>query len=361
MTRQPQGARGRVERAVLAQLKHLEKHHARATLVVACSGGADSLALADAIIRLAPSREFKPVAVTVDHGWRAESGAQARKVQEILTGLGYSQVELLTLPDAQIAGKGKEGDARKRRYQALEEAASRHGSLGENVFILLGHTRDDQAETVLLGLIRGSGARSIAGMRSWDEGAGEHSARRAGYLRPLLALPRRDTVAACHEGGLSFIDDPSNYPEGPVRAADGTALRRSALRYHALPALEKALGVDPRPALARTAALLQADLDALDSLAADWFAKTQRGEGENVTLETKGLLAQPAAIRKRVWRLAALKAGARASDLRKVQLDAVDFMATHRRGTGPIQLPGKVTCTRVTGTYELYFHAQSRG
>lgn len=133
MTRQPQGARGRVERAVLAQLKHLEKHHARAALVVACSGGADSLALADAIIRLAPSREFKPVAVTVDHGWRAESGAQARKVQEILTGLGYSQVELLTLPDAQIAGKGKEGDARKRRYQALEEAASRYGSLGENV------------------------------------------------------------------------------------------------------------------------------------------------------------------------------------------------------------------------------------
>lgn len=361
MTRQPRGASGRIERAVLAQLKRLEKTHPQATLLVACSGGVDSLALAAALVRLAPSRDFKLVAATVDHGWRTESAAQAQKVQEILTGLGYSQVELLTLSPAQTAGKGKEGDARKGRYLALEAAASRYGLMGKNVFILLGHTRDDQAETVLLGLSRGSGARSIAGMRRWDEGAGEQSSRRAGYLRPLLELPRRDTVAACHEEGLPFIDDPSNYPGGPVRAADGTALRRSALRYQALPALEKALGIDPRPALARTAALLQADLDALDTVAANWFTQTHRKEGKAVTLETKALLAQPTAIRKRVWRMAALAAGARASDLRKVQLDAVDFLATHRRGTGPIQLPGKVNCTRLAGTYELIFRAQSKG
>ena len=328
---------------------------------MACSGGADSLALAAALVRLAPARDFKLVAATVDHGWRTESRAQAQKVQELLTGLGYSQVELLTPSPAQTAGKGKEGDARKGRDLALDAAASRYGSLGKNVFILLGHTRDDQAETVLLGLIRGSGARSIAGMRSWDEGAGEQSSRRAGYLRPLLKLPRRDTVAACREEGLPYIDDPSNYPDGPVRAADGTALRRSALRYQALPALEKALGVDPRPALARTAALLQADLDALDAVAADWYAQTLHKEGEAVTLETKQLLSQPPAIRKRVWRLAALAAGVRASDLRKVHLDAVDFLATQRRGTGPIQLPGKVNCTREAGSYQLKFRAQLKG
>ena len=138
-------------------------------------------------------------------------------------------------------------------------------------------------------------------------------------------------------------------------------MRRSALRYQALPALEKALGVDPRPALARTAALLQADLDALDAVAADWYAQTLHKEGEAVTLETKQLLSQPPAIRKRVWRLAALAAGVRASDLRKVQLDAVDFLATQRRGTGPIQLPGKVNCTREAGSYQLKFRAQLKG
>ena len=361
MTRQAQGARGRIERAVLAQLKQLEKTHPQATLLVACSGGADSLALATALIRLAPARDFRLVAATVDHGWRPESGIQARKVQALLTGLGYSQVEILTLSSAQISGHGKEGEARKKRYLALEEAASKYGSLGKNVFILLGHTRDDQAETVLLGLIRGSGPRSIAGMRSWDEGAGEKSSRRAGYLRPLLQLPRRDTVAACREGGLSFIDDPSNYPDGPVKAADGTALRRSALRYQALHALEKALGIYPRHALARTAALLQADLDALDTIATTWFGQLQKPELAGITLDTRPLLSQPAAIRKRVWRLAALAAGARASDLRKVQIDAVDHLATARRGTGPIQLPGKIACTRKGGTYELLFRPEPRG
>ena len=361
MTRQVRGARGRIERAVLAQLKKLEKTHPQATLLVACSGGADSLALATALIRLAPARDFKLVAATVDHGWRPESGAQARKVQALLSSLGYSQVEILTLTSGRTSGQGKEGDARKKRYLALEKAADRYGSLGENVFILLGHTRDDQAETVLLGLIRGSGPRSIAGMRSGDEGGGEKRSRRAGYLRPLLQLPRRDTVAACREGGLSFIDDPSNYPDGPVKAADGTALRRSALRYQALPALEKALGIDPRPALARTAALLQADLDALDTLAVTWFEQVQKPGLAGITLETRPLLSQPAAIRKRVWRLAALAAGARASDLRKVQLDAVDHLAIARRGTGPIQLPGKITCTRKGGTYELRFRPEPRG
>lgn len=362
------GAGGRLERAVLAQLKHLEQTYPGATLLVACSGGADSLALAAACARLAPARTFKLVAATVDHGWRPESAAQARRVQEILTGLGYRQVALLEL-SRQEAGGGKEGAARKGRYRALVAEASHYGKLGSEVFILLGHTRDDQAETVLLGLIRGSGPRSIAGMRSWgrnektqEKVASEsQSGSQSGYLRPLLELPRQDTLAACQEWGLPYIDDPSNYPDGPVKAVDGSPLRRAALRHQGLPALEKALGMDPRPALARTAALLQADLDALDTLAESWFTQVKREKPEGVRLETRQLLSQPAAIRKRVWRLAALAAGARASDLRKVQLDAVDFLATARRGTGPIQLPGKINCTREAGSYELCFRREPRG
>ncbi|WP_122819855.1 tRNA lysidine(34) synthetase TilS [Varibaculum vaginae] len=359
------GAGGRIERAVLAQLKRLENFQPGVTLLVACSGGPDSLALAAACARLAASRTFKLVAATVDHGWRPESAAQARRVQAMLNGLGYREVTLLEL-SLQDSGGGKEAAARKGRYQALVKEASRYGKLGSQVFIMLGHTRDDQAETVLLGLTRGSGTRSIAGMRSW--GAGEKaeekgmpeskSSWQTGYLRPLLELPRQDTVAACREWGLPYIDDPSNYPDGPVKAADGSALRRAALRHQGLPALEEALGMDPRPALARTASLLQEDLDALDVLAGTWFTRVKQEESEGINLETSQLLSQPAAIRKRVWRLAALAAGARASDIRKVQLDAVDFLATTRRGIGPIQLPGRVNCTRVSGSYELQFRAQ---
>ena len=368
MTEKVVGAGGRIQRAVLAQLKQLEKLHPGATLLVACSGGADSLALAAALAHLAPTRTFQLVAVTVDHGWRPESAAQARRVQKTLTELGYRQVALLEL-SRQETGGGKEGAARKGRYRALAAEASRYGKLGSEVFILLGHTRDDQAETVLLGLTRGSGTRAIAGMRSWggDQKSSEpvmpgtKNGKQAGYLRPLLELPRQDTVAACQEWALPYIDDPSNYPDGPVKAADGSPLRRAALRHQGLPALEKALGMDPRPALARTAALLQADLDALDTLAGSWFEQARREDPAGVTLETSQLLSQPAAIRKRVWRLAALTAGARASDLRKVQLDAIDFLATARRGTGPIQLPGKVSCTRVAGSYELHFRTPPRG
>lgn len=353
------GASGRVQRAVLAHLKRLEKTNPHATLLVACSGGPDSLALAAACIQLASSRSFHLVGVTVDHGWRKESALQARQVCQTLKELGYADIALLEL-SAQESSSGKEGAARKARYLALEKQARSYGKIGSEVFILLGHTRDDQAETVLLGLIRGSGARSICGMRPFEtvklkDVASGHSAKRTGYLRPLLDLPRADTVAACKQWGLPYIDDPSNYPDGPVQAADGNPLRRAALRHLGLPTLEKALRVDPRPALARTALLLQEDLDALDALAEKWFNKTSQEEVGTVTVETKELLSQPAAIRKRVWRLAALTAGARASDLRKVQLDAVDFLATARRGTGPIQLPGQVVCSRTKGSYKLSF------
>lgn len=116
---------GRIERAVLAQLKQLEKNPAAGNLTGGVFGRCHSLALAAALIRLAPARDFRLVAATVDHGWRPESGIQARKVQALLAGLGYRQVEILTLSSAQISGHGKEGEARKKRYLALEEAAGK--------------------------------------------------------------------------------------------------------------------------------------------------------------------------------------------------------------------------------------------
>ena len=156
----PAGAGGRVQRAVLAYLRRLEKTNPHATLLVACSGGPDSLALAAACSHLASSRNFHLVGVTVDHGWRKESSLQARQVCQILKELGYADIALLEL-SAQENGSGKEGAARKARYLALEKQARYYGKIGSEGFILLGHTRDDQAETVILGLLRGRGAHSI--------------------------------------------------------------------------------------------------------------------------------------------------------------------------------------------------------
>src|SRR5690606_36055203 len=148
-------------------------------VVVGCSGGADSLALAAATVDfLGPERS---IGVTVDHELQPGSAEQAQVVAEQLRGLGYTTVHVAPV---RVTGPGGvEAAAREARQGALRR-------FGRPV--LLGHTLDDQAETVLLGLGRGSGARSIAGMRPW----------RAPWRRPLLGLRRADTEAACRERGL---------------------------------------------------------------------------------------------------------------------------------------------------------------
>ena len=215
-------------------------------VLVACSGGADSLALAAATAFAAPRLGLRAGAVTVDHGLQPRSAERAAKVAALLGELGLDPVRsaAVTVPQAGPGAKGPEAAARVARYGALDAAAAEYGAAA----VLLGHTLDDQAETVLLGLARGSGGRSLAGM----------PARRGPYRRPLLAVRRAATAAACAELGLEPWQDPHN---ADFRFA------RARVRHQVMPALEAALGPGVAEALARTAGQLRADAECLDDLA----------------------------------------------------------------------------------------------
>jgi tRNA(Ile)-lysidine synthase len=286
-------------------------------VLVACSGGADSLALAAAAAFVAPRLGLRAGGVTVDHGLQPGSAERSGEVTATLSALGLDPVRsvAVTVPPPGTAA-GPEAAARRARYGALDVAAREYGA----VAILLGHTLDDQAETVLLGLARGSGSRSLAGM----------PARRGPYRRPLLAVRRASTGAACAELGLVPWQDPHNRD---FRFA------RARVRHQALPALEAALGPGVAEALARTAAQLRADAECLDDLA---FA-------ESGQLDAGRLSALPAAIRARVLRDAAIMAGCPHGALTAGHVDQIDALVTGWRGQRWVDLPGGVRARRRDG------------
>src|SRR3954468_22650073 len=183
-------------------------------VLVACSGGADSLALLAGTAFEAPRAGLRFGAVTVDHCWTSDSSERARKVVDTAQRLGADPAVVLPAPSER-----SEDAARRARYDALDVAADRYDAAA----VVLAHSLDDQAETVLLGLARGSGARSLAGM----------PAVRGRYRRPLLGVRRDDTVAACAALGLTGWDDPHNHDP---------AYTRSRVRADVMPALETALG-----------------------------------------------------------------------------------------------------------------------
>jgi tRNA(Ile)-lysidine synthase len=293
-----------------------------APVLVACSGGADSLALAAAVAFEAPRSGVPAGGVTVDHGLQPGSDTRAAATAELLEKLGLAPVEVVRVDVG--ADGGPEAAARSARYAALERLAGASGAR-----IALGHTLDDQAETVLLGLGRGSGPRSVAGM----------VARRGIWWRPLLGIRRTTTRAACVAAGLPVWDDPWN--------AD-PAYTRARLRAEVLPLLDDVLGGGVAPALARTAAMLREDLDALDALAAD---DLQELLGTDGALPADLLATRPAALRRRVLRGWLLAAGIQ--DLQAVHLDAVDALLTRWRGQGPVDLPGRVAVVRASGRLGL--------
>jgi tRNA(Ile)-lysidine synthase len=313
-----------VRRAVRSALADLPPG---ATVLVACSGGADSLALASATCFEARRARFRVVGVTVDHALQPGSAERAEAVVAQLRRLGADvrAVGVVVGTDG-----GPEAAARAARYAALDQVASEVTARA----VLLGHTRDDQAETVLLGLARGSGARALAGM-----------APTSGlYRRPLLELTRRDTVDACRAEGLDFWEDPHN--------AD-PSFTRVRVRRRVLPVLEAELGPGVADSLARTARLLREDADLLDDLASAAYSRTRLAEEAHVALDVDRLLAEPAAVRRRVLRLAALDAGCPAAELFLVHVDAVDALVVRWHGQRAVHLPGPVSAHRAGGVLRL--------
>lgn len=271
-------ARADIRRAVR---EHLESLPQDALVLVALSGGADSLALASALAFESTRAGRRAGAVIIDHGLQSHSAAVASRAAEQARAMGLDPVEVVRVEVSQTSA-GLEADARAARYAALRAART---ELGASV-IMLGHTLDDQAETVLLGLARGSGTASLAGMRP----------ERDGLIRPLLGITRVDTESACREEGLEWWDDPHNQnPE----------FTRVRVRQTVLPMLEHELGPGIASALARSASQLAEDADLLDELAGDLLrqldAATQIHDGV-VEIPVSLLAEAPAALRQRAVR-----------------------------------------------------------
>ncbi|THA48915.1 tRNA lysidine(34) synthetase TilS [Streptomyces sp. A1136] len=296
-------------------------------VLVACSGGADSMALASALAFEAPKLGVRAGGVTVDHGLQVGSDLRAAEVVSRMTALRLDPVESVAVRVGRDGGP--EAAARDARYAALDEVADRLGA----VAVLLGHTRDDQAETVLLGLARGSGIRSLSGMAEVSGGPG----RGHRYRRPFLQIDRQTARKACMVQSLPVWDDPHNIDP---------AYTRSRLRHEGLPALEKALGKGVVEALARTAQLSRDDADALDAWAADAETRVRDEDGR---LECAKLYALPPAVRRRVLRRAVVAAGSPAGSLFARHIEEVDRLITGWRGQGAINLPGRVEAQRQGG------------
>ena len=297
-------------------------------VLVACSGGADSLALAGALAFEAARSGHRAGGVTVDHGLQDGSAERAEGVVATMDGLGLSPAEARTVTLG--SGGGMEAAARTARYAALDESAARHRATA----VLLGHTLDDQAETVLLGLARGSGARSLAGM----------PAVTGHYHRPLLELGRDLTHHACLAMGLDPWDDPHN--RDPAYA-------RARVRADVLPALEKGLGPGMTAALGRTARMLRDDADALD----DWAARALEEAGGTGALDVHVLAGLPRAVRTRVLHRTAIAAGSPPGTLAAVHVEAVEALVTAWHGQSYVDLPGRV---RVWRRYEKLLFGPSQ-
>jgi tRNA(Ile)-lysidine synthase len=315
----PHPATAAVRLAVRAALVDLPED---ALVLAAVSGGADSLALAEGLA-FAARRTHRPAgAVVVDHGLQTGSDAVALAAADRLSVLGLDPVVVRRV-DVDGPG-GPEAAARDARYAALTDVATALGA----VAVLLGHTLDDQAEQVLLGLVRGAGARSLSGMPRV----------RGLFRRPLLGVTREQTRASCAAEGLQWWDDPMN---------DDPAFTRVRARQ-ALVDLERDLGPGVAPALARTADQLRDDADHLDLLTA--AAVTALGAGPWTVEELAGL---PRAVRTRVWRRLLVARGAPAGQVSTRHTQACDALLTDWHGQGPVSAPGPLLVARDGGRVSI--------
>lgn len=308
----------------------VEALDAEGLTLIACSGGADSLALAAAAAHHVRRGVARVGAVVVDHGLHPDSAEVTSTAVEQLRGLGLDPVVTERAEVAPDSSDGPEGAARTARYRAFARAMAETGATR----ILLAHTRDDQAEQVLLGLARGSGTRSVAGIPRV----------RGPFRRPLLDLSRENTEAVCAHAGLTAWQDPAN---------TDSALLRSRIRTEILPLLEDRLSPSIRRALARTARIAADDADHLDAEAQRRFAELLEdpdAEGR-IRLDMDRLDGLSPAIRRRVLALGVIAVGGARPSMER--LEAVDALRARSGSAGPVEMEGGVRVHRgTTGSAE---------
>ena len=266
---------------------------------------------------------IRTLAVTVDHQLQENSGQQSDNVSKQLHEMGYTKVYIEKVKVN--TESGIEAGARSARYEAITKLAEKE----KVTKVFLGHTRDDQAETVLLGLARGSGTRSMSGM-AIDNGL---------FVRPLLSITRQQTEKACAEVHLKMWNDPHNL---------NTEFSRVKVRLHVLPVMEENLGPGISAALARSAALLRDDADALDDIAQKEVAQLNLSD-----LDCEKLSALPRAIRTRILRTALYYSGAPSGSISADHVASVEALVTSWRGQGALSLPGGVKVERISGRLSL--------
>ena len=294
-------------------------------ILLAVSGGADSLLLAAATNLEASKVGIQLNALVVDHQLQNGSGDVALSAQKKLIELGITEAKVTQVLVSNNSGYGgMEAAARTARYKALDDEADRIGAAA----IFLGHTEDDLAETVLLGLARGSGTRSLSGMAF-------HVGR---YVRPFLELTRAQVLAACKESGIEFWSDPHN---------EELSFARVRVRTEILPRMEKEIGPGISKALARTSRILREDADALDLIAGDLF--TSLVDPTQIPIELIADL--PTAVRKRVIKRAIEAMGA--PTLTAEQILEVDALVGAWKGQGAVALAGGITARRDSGRLTL--------
>lgn len=293
--------------------------------LVGISGGADSMALAAACAFLQGTDGHAFLGVTVDHGLQADSAEVAARTRDRVRALGLDHV--VVRAEVTPGREGLEAAARTGRYTALARVAEDRGACA----VLTGHTREDQAETVLLGLARGSGARALTGMSVSGTVHG------VAVRRPLLDVSRADTRASCAARDIPVWEDPMN--EDPRYA-------RVRVRHTVLPVLEEELGPGIAEALARTASHLAADSAALEDLAAA-AAGTLWGPAGDPAVVPAGASAMAEAVRTRVLRDWLRRCSGTSEEIGRHHVRAVDALLT---GTarGAVSVPGAARVHRRT-------------
>ena len=281
-------------------------------LLIAVSGGADSLALAAACEFEAKKLGLKIAAAVIDHSLQNNSDKVAAQTAKTLATLGFEEVVVMKIAVGKAGGP--EAAARTARYTALETIRQKTKSH----FVVLGHTSSDQAETVLLGLVRGSGSKSLSGM----------SEKTGLLLRPLLGIERATTEAFCKDSGIKYWSDPQNKDEKFLRVM---------IRKHVLPFLEKQLGGSVAASLVRTSDQLREDNTYLESQADKSFKKYAKVSGSGISFDAKAIEKLPAAILNRVIKKALDGFGSESS---RTHVLAVSDLVLSWHGQKPLALPG---------------------
>ena len=332
-------------RLLLADWRKLKLPIANEKLVVAVSGGADSTALLLAIEELVTSGKLNPVIIAahLDHGIRTQSKADARWVAKLAKALEFVSVtgRARVAEQASANSENLEQAARVARYDFLERTAKRRGAN----FILTAHTMDDQAETVLLRLMRGSSGAGLAGME-----ACRHVSRNSQILlcRPLLWARRQDTEDYCKSRKIDFLNDEMN---------EDQRFARVRVRKQLVPLMET-FNNKVVEALSRTATLLREDSDVLlgdsDALLKSAFSKTQpNSETETPSLSVNVLAKAPAALRRRALRQWLARGRGDSRRLEMVHLLAVEGLLKGSHGGRTVELPNGFKVTRRKGMLEF--------